>query len=444
MWDRVPARERAAKLEAAADLYEAHMAELMALIIREGGRTIPDALSEVREAIDYLRYYAVRARADFTGPVRLPGPAGERNEIELRGRGVFACISPWNFPLAIFTGQVAAALAAGNAVVAKPAEQTPLIAAAAVRLLLEAGIPGDVLHLLPGTGEAVGAPIVADPRIAAIAFTGSTETARRINLELARRPGPIVPFIAETGGQNAIIVDSSALAEQVVADVLASAFDSAGQRCSAARLLYVQTDIADRLLRMLVGAMAELVIGDPALLATDVGPVIDVAAKEALEQHAARMERDGRLVYRCALPPGTEHGTYFAPQAFEIDSAARLSGEVFGPILHVVRWQADRLDRVLDEIAATGYGLTLGIHSRIDKTVRHILARLRVGNSYVNRSMIGAVVGVQPFGGEALSGTGPKAGGPRYLHRFATERTVSIDTTAAGGNATLLSLQEDG
>jgi RHH-type proline utilization regulon transcriptional repressor/proline dehydrogenase/delta 1-pyrroline-5-carboxylate dehydrogenase len=438
MWDRVPARERAAKLEAAADLYEAHMAELMALIIREGGRTIPDALSEVREAIDYLRYYAVRARADFTGPVRLPGPAGERNEIELRGRGVFACISPWNFPLAIFTGQIAAALAAGNAVVAKPAEQTPLIAAAAVRLLLEAGIPGDVLHLLPGTGEAVGAPIVADPRIAAIAFTGSTETARRINLELAHRPGPIVPFIAETGGQNAMIVDSSALAEQVVADVLASAFDSAGQRCSAARLLYVQTDIADRLLRMLVGAMAELVIGDPALLATDVGP------KEALEQHAARMERDGRLVYRCALPPGTEHGTYFAPQAFEIDSAARLSGEVFGPILHVVRWQADRLDRVLDEIAATGYGLTLGIHSRIDKTVRHILARLRVGNSYVNRSMIGAVVGVQPFGGEALSGTGPKAGGPRYLHRFATERTVSIDTTAAGGNATLLSLQEDG
>jgi RHH-type proline utilization regulon transcriptional repressor/proline dehydrogenase/delta 1-pyrroline-5-carboxylate dehydrogenase len=443
VWDRTPVDERAAKLEAAADLYETRMAELMGLIIREGGRTIPGALSEVREAVDYLRYYAVRARADFAGPTPLPGPAGERNEIALHGRGVFACISPWNFPLAIFTGQIAAALAAGNAVIAKPAEQTPLIAAAAVRLLLDAGIPAEVLHLLPGTGEAVGAPLVADPRVAGIAFTGSTETARRINLDLARRPGPIVPFIAETGGQNAMIVDSSALPEQVVADVLASAFDSAGQRCSAARLLYLQADMADRILAMLAGAMAELVIGDPALLATDVGPVIDAAAKEALEQHTARMAREARLVYRCAPPPGTEHGTYFAPRAFEIDSAARLTGEVFGPILHVVRWQAGRLDAVLDEIAATGYGLTLGIHSRIDETVRHILARLKVGNSYVNRSMIGAVVGVQPFGGEGLSGTGPKAGGPRYLHRFATERTVSTDTTAAGGNATLLSLGEE-
>jgi RHH-type transcriptional regulator, proline utilization regulon repressor / proline dehydrogenase / delta 1-pyrroline-5-carboxylate dehydrogenase len=443
LWDGTSAVERAAKLEATADLYETRMAELMALILREGGRTIPNALSEVREAVDYLRYYAVRARADFAGPTPLPGPAGERNEIALHGRGVFACISPWNFPLAIFTGQIAAALAAGNAVIAKPAEQTPLIAAAAVHLLLEAGIPADVLHLLPGTGEAAGAPLVADPRVAGIAFTGSTETARRINLDLARRPGPIVPFIAETGGQNAMIVDSSALPEQVVADVLASAFDSAGQRCSAARLLYLQADIADRVLAMLAGAMAELVIGDPALLTTDVGPVIDAAAKEALEQHAARMAREARLVYRCALPPGAEHGTYFAPQAFEIDSAARLTGEVFGPMLHVVRWQAGRLDAVLDEVSATGYGLTLGIHSRIDETVRHILARLKVGNSYVNRSMIGAVVGVQPFGGEGLSGTGPKAGGPRYLHRFATERTVSTDTTAAGGNATLLSLGEE-
>jgi RHH-type transcriptional regulator, proline utilization regulon repressor / proline dehydrogenase / delta 1-pyrroline-5-carboxylate dehydrogenase len=443
-WDRRPAGERAAILERAADLYEERMARLMALVIREGGRTIPAALAEVREAVDYLRYYAVRGQADFAGPERLPGPAGERNEIQLHGRGVFACISPWNFPLAIFTGQIAAALAAGNAVIAKPAEQTPLVAAAAVRLLHAAGVPGDVLHLLPGTGEAVGAPLVADPRVVGIAFTGSTETARRINLELARRPGPIVPLIAETGGQNAMIVDSSALAEQVVADLLTSAFDSAGQRCSAARLLYVQADIADRLLAMLAGAMAELVIGDPAMIATDVGPVIDAAAKECLEQHAERMAREARLVYRCTLPPGTEHGTFFAPQAYEIDSAARLRGEVFGPILHIVRWHADRLDAVLDEIAATGYGLTLGIHSRIDETVRHILGRLRVGNSYVNRSMIGAVVGVQPFGGEGLSGTGPKAGGPRYLHRFATERTLSVDTTAAGGNATLLSLQEEG
>jgi RHH-type transcriptional regulator, proline utilization regulon repressor / proline dehydrogenase / delta 1-pyrroline-5-carboxylate dehydrogenase len=442
-WDRTPAGERAAILERAADLYQNHMAELMALVIREGGRTIPAAHAEVREAVDYLRYYAMRGRADFAGPEPLPGPAGERNEIALHGRGVFACISPWNFPLAIFTGQISAALAAGNAVVAKPAEQTPLIAAAAVRLLLQAGIPGDVLHLLPGTGETVGAPLVTDPRLAGVALTGSTETARRINLELARRPGPIVPFIAETGGQNAMIVDSSALAEQVVGDVLTSAFDSAGQRCSATRLLYLQADIADHLLAMLAGAMAELVIGDPAMIATDIGPVIDAAAREVLERHAARMEREARLIYRCTLPPGTEHGTFFAPQAFEIDSAKRLPGEVFGPILHVVRWRVDRLDAVLDEIAVTGYGLTLGIHSRIDETVGHILGRLHVGNSYVNRSMIGAVVGVQPFGGEGLSGTGPKAGGPRYLHRFATERTVSTDTTAAGGNATLLSLQEE-
>ena len=443
-WDRTPAEARAVILERAADLYEADRAALMGLIMREGGRTIPDALSEVREAADFLRYYAGRARADFAQPEPLPGPTGERNSIALRGRGVFACISPWNFPLAIFTGQVAAGLAGGNAVIAKPAEQTPLVAAAAVRHLLAAGIPGDVLHFLPGTGESVGARLVADPRIAGIAFTGSTETARAINQALAARPGPIVPFIAETGGQNAMIVDSSALAEQVVADVLTSAFDSAGQRCSALRLLYLQDDIADRLLKMLTGAMAELGIGDPAMLATDVGPVIDEAARDALEQHSARMARQGRLLYECTRPPGAEHGTFFAPRAFEIDSARRLDREVFGPILHVIRWRADRLDAVIDEIAATGYALTLGIHSRIDETVSHILARLGVGNSYVNRNMIGAVVGAQPFGGERLSGTGPKAGGPRYLHRFATERTISVDTTAAGGNASLLSLAEEG
>ena len=442
-WDRTPAAERAAVLERAADLYQNRMVELMALIIREGGRTIPAALAEIREAVDYLRYYALRARVDFAASEPLPGPTGERDEIALHGRGVFACISPWNFPLAIFTGQIAAALAAGNAVVAKPAEQTPLVAAAAVWLLHQAGVPGDVLHLLPGTGEIVGAALVGDPRVAGIAFTGSTETARRINLDLARRAGPIVPLIAETGGQNAMIVDSSALAEQVVSDVLISAFDSAGQRCSSLRLLYVQVDIADRLLAMLTGAMTELVVGDPALLATDVGPIIDAPAREALEQHAQRMAREGHLLYQCALPAGTEHGTFFAPRVFQIDGAERLPGEVFGPILHVVRWHADRLNAVLDEIAATGYGLTLGIQSRIDETTRYILARLHIGNSYVNRSMIGAVVGVQPFGGEGLSGTGPKAGGPRYLHRFATERTLSVDTTAAGGNATLLSLHDE-
>ena len=442
-WNNTPAEQRAAILERAADLYEQHRAALMALIIREGGRTVPAALSEVREAVDFLRYYAARARAEFAMPQRLPGPTGEQDEIGLHGRGVFACISPWNFPLSIFTGQIAAALAAGNAVIAKAAEQTPLVAAAAVRHLLAAGIPGDVLHLLPGDGETVGAALVADPRIAGVAFTGSTETGRAINQSLAARPGPIAALIAETGGQNAMIVDSSALAEQVVADTLVSAFDSAGQRCSALRLLYVQDDIADRLLPMLAGAMAELRIGDPALLATDVGPVIDEPARQALERHAARMAREGRLLYQCPLPASAEHGTFFAPRAFEIDSAGRLEREVFGPILHVVRWRADRLDAVCDEIAATGYALTLGIHSRIDETVRHVLSRLGVGNSYVNRTMIGAVVGVQPFGGERLSGTGPKAGGPRYLHRFAVERTVSIDTTAAGGNASLLSLGED-
>jgi RHH-type proline utilization regulon transcriptional repressor/proline dehydrogenase/delta 1-pyrroline-5-carboxylate dehydrogenase len=441
-WDLTPAESRAERLERAAELYERERAELLALIVREGGRTIPAALSEVREACDFLRYYAARARADFARAEPLPGPTGERNEIRFHGRGVFLCISPWNFPLSIFTGQIAAALAAGNAVIAKPAEQTPLVAAAAVRLLLRAGIPGDALHLLPGPGETVGAALVADQRIAGIAFTGSTETARAINLSLAQRGGPIVPFVAETGGQNAMIVDSSALPEQVIADVLASAFDSAGQRCSSLRLLYLQHDIVERVLPMLAGAMAELAIGDPALLSTDIGPLIDDDARQTLERHAERMGREGRLLYQCALPAAAEHGTYFAPRAFEIDSARRLEREVFGPILHVIRWPAGQLDTVLDEIAATGYALTLGIHSRIDETVGHVLARLGIGNSYVNRNMIGAVVGVQPFGGERLSGTGPKAGGPRYLHRFATERTLSVDTTAAGGNATLLSLDE--
>jgi RHH-type transcriptional regulator, proline utilization regulon repressor / proline dehydrogenase / delta 1-pyrroline-5-carboxylate dehydrogenase len=442
-WDAVPAGERAAALECAADLYEAHRAELIALIIREGGRAIPAAAAEVREACDYLRYYAACAGADFARPEKLPGPTGEHNQLALKGRGVFACISPWNFPLAIFTGQIAAALAAGNAVVAKPAEQTPLVAAAALRHLLAAGVAADALHLLPGSGETVGAALVGDQRVAGIAFTGSTETARAINLALAQRPGPIVPLIAETGGQNAMIVDSSALPEQVVGDVLTSAFDSAGQRCSALRLLYLQEDIAERILAMLAGAMAELAIGDPALLATDIGPVIDDAARQALQRHSERMAHEGRLIYQCSLPAGIGHGTFFAPCAFEIDSAGRLPREVFGPILHVIRWPVGHLDAALDDIAATGYALTLGVHSRIDATVEHILGRVGVGNSYVNRNMIGAVVGVQPFGGERLSGTGPKAGGPRYLHRFATERTLSVDTTASGGNASLLSLGDE-
>jgi RHH-type proline utilization regulon transcriptional repressor/proline dehydrogenase/delta 1-pyrroline-5-carboxylate dehydrogenase len=441
-WDRTSADTRAAILERAATLYERDRYELMALIIREGGRTIPAALSEVREAVDYLRYYAAHARAEFAAPEILPGPTGERDQIALHGRGVFVCISPWNFPLAIFIGQVAAALAAGNAVIAKPAEQTPLVAAAAVRRLLAAGVPSDILHLLPGSGETIGGALVADRRVAGIAFTGSIETARSINQTLAARPGPIIPLIAETGGQNAMIVDSSALPEQVIADVLTSAFDSAGQRCSALRLLYVQEDIAERVLPMLAGAMAELTLGDPALLAIDIGPVIDADSRAMLQRHAERMAKEARLLFQCPLPAALEHGNFFAPRAYEIDSAQRLTGEVFGPILHIIRWRADRLDAVLDEIEATGFALTLGIHSRIDTTVQHILGRLGIGNSYVNRNMIGAVVGVQPFGGERLSGTGPKAGGPRYLHRFATERTVSVDITASGGNAALLSIDE--
>ncbi len=441
-WDGTPAEERAAALDRVADLYERDMAVLMAMAVREAGKTIPDAVAEVREAVDFCRYYAARARAEFAAPARLPGPTGERNTLALRGRGVFVCISPWNFPLAIFTGQVAAALAAGNAVVAKPAEQTPLIARHAVRLFHEAGVPGGALHLVPGDGETVGAALVADPRVAGVAFTGSTETAWAIHRTLAGRRGPIVPLIAETGGQNAMIVDSSALPEQVVADVLASAFQSAGQRCSALRALFVQEDIADRLLEMLSGAMAELAIGDPGLLSTDVGPVIDAPARAVLQDHAARMSREARPICECALTGETAHGTFFAPRAFEIDRLDRLEREVFGPILHVLRYPADGLDRVVEAINGTGYGLTLGIHSRIDATVERICRSARVGNIYVNRNMIGAVVGVQPFGGEGLSGTGPKAGGPRYLHRFATERTVAVDTTAQGGNASLLSLDD--
>ncbi|WP_420347216.1 bifunctional proline dehydrogenase/L-glutamate gamma-semialdehyde dehydrogenase PutA [Pelagibius sp.] len=441
-WNATPAAERAACLARAADMMEAAMPRLMAFCRREAGKTLPDGVAEVREAVDFLRYYGARAAAEFSRPLALPGPTGERNEISLQGRGVFLCISPWNFPLAIFTGQVSAALAAGNAVIAKPAEQTGLVAAEAVRILHRAGVPGDVLHLLPGDGPTVAAPLVSDPRIAGVAFTGSTETARIINQALAAREGAIVPLIAETGGQNAMLVDSTALPEQVTEDVLTSAFQSAGQRCSALRVLFLQEDVADRMLTMLTGAMEELVVGDPGLLSTDVGPVIDEEAKAVLEAHKARMAREARTIYEVAMPAEAGKGCFVTPAAYEIDDIAVLEREVFGPILHVVRYRADRLDRVLDAIAGTGYGLTLGVHSRIDATVEQITRRLPVGNAYVNRNIIGAVVGVQPFGGQGLSGTGPKAGGPRYLHRFATEKTLSVDTTAAGGNASLMSLQE--
>jgi RHH-type transcriptional regulator, proline utilization regulon repressor / proline dehydrogenase / delta 1-pyrroline-5-carboxylate dehydrogenase len=420
-WRMHPVEERAACLERAALLMEAGMSELMTLAVLEAGKALPDAVAEVREAVDFLRYYAMRARQDLgrSYPLRVPGHGGA---IRLEGRGVFVCISPWNFPLAIFTGQVAAALVAGNAVIAKPAEQTPLIAAMAVRLLHEAGVPGDVLHLLPGDGETVGGRLTADPRVAGVCFTGSTEVAKLIERTLAKKAGPPATLIAETGGQNAMIVDSTALPEQVVTDVLTSAFQSAGQRCSALRVLFLQEDVADPMLEMLAGAMDELVVGDPSLLSTDVGPVIDVESQAMLEGHMKRMLGEGRLVRRVRPGPRTEHGSFVGPATFEIDSLRRLQREVFGPILHVIRYPADRLDGVIETIRDTGYGLTMGIHSRIDDTMRHIWRRSRVGNTYVNRNQIGAVVGVQPFGGEGLSGTGPKAGGPHYVQHFTRER----------------------
>jgi RHH-type proline utilization regulon transcriptional repressor/proline dehydrogenase/delta 1-pyrroline-5-carboxylate dehydrogenase len=370
--------------------------------------------------------------------VKLPGPTGEANELTLHGRGVFACISPWNFPLSIFAGQVAGALAAGNAVLAKPAEQTPLIAAAAVKLLHEAGVPANVLHLLPGDGPRIGNPLFADARLAGVAFTGSTEAATAINRALAARNGPIATLIAETGGQNAMIVDSTALPEQVARDALSSAFDSAGQRCSALRVLFVQDDVADKMLKIILGAMDELKIGDPMRLDTDVGPVIDEAARDMLQRHAERMGREAKLLRKLEIPAELSNGMFFAPHAFEIDSLERLQREVFGPALHVIRYSADSLGKVCDAINATGYGLTLGVHSRIEETAAFVRARVHAGNVYVNRNQIGAVVGVQPFGGEGLSGTGPKAGGPNYLLRFALERTYTVNTAAAGGNAALL------
>lgn len=446
-WDAVGAERRAACLRRAADLYEEEMPALMALAIREAGKTVRDAVAEVREAVDFLRYYARRAELEFKRPRELPGPTGERNELRLHGRGVFLCISPWNFPLAIFTGQVAAALAAGNAVLAKPAEQTPLIAHHAVGLLHRAGVPGEILHLLPGNGAAVAGPLLAQPGLGGVAFTGSMDTARLIQRQLAAQEGPILPLIAETGGLNAMIVDSSALAEQVTRDVVVSAFQSAGQRCSALRVLFLQEDIADRTTDMIAGAMQELVVGDPGLLSTDVGPVIDSEALSMLRKHAERMDREATLLARTPLGKDCTHGTFFAPSAYAVDSIDAIGGERFGPILHVVRFAGDRLEAVVDAINATGYGLTLGVHSRIDATVRAVAARARVGNLYVNRNQIGAVVGVQPFGGEGLSGTGPKAGGPHYLHRFAVERVVSNDITAVGGNAALMAqagIEEEG
>ena len=441
-WDRQGGAARASILERAADLFEENRPLLMALIVREAGRTVADALGEVREAADFLRYYAMGARAHFEAPQPLPGVAGEDNSLSLRGRGVFACIAPWNFPLSIFTGQVAGALASGNSVLAKPAEQTPLIAAAAIRLLHQAGVPGEVLNFVPGHGARLGKIMLPDPRLAGVAFTGSTETAAIINRQLASRDGPIPVLIAETGGMNAMIVDSTALPEQVAKDAIMSAFDSAGQRCSALRVLFLQEDVADRMLDQILGAMDELKIGDPFDLATDVGPVIDEEARAALSAHAERMMKEAVLLKRLPLDPALESGVFFPPHVFAIGSMSVLKREVFGPILHVVRFEQSRLDAVCDTINASGYGLTLALHSRIDDTAQFVRCRVRAGNFYVNRNQIGAVVGAQPFGGEGLSGTGPKAGGPHYLSRFAVERTCTVNSAAAGGNARLLTLDE--
>jgi RHH-type transcriptional regulator, proline utilization regulon repressor / proline dehydrogenase / delta 1-pyrroline-5-carboxylate dehydrogenase len=438
----MPGHERASVLDRAADLLEERRGFFMALCAREAGKTLPDGLGEVREAVDFCRYYAEMAREHFSVPHRLPGPTGESNDLYLQGRGVFASISPWNFPLAIFMGQVAAAFAAGNAVVAKPAEQSPIIAFEAVKLLLEAGMPKDAIALLPGRGEVIGAKLVADERVAGVAFTGGTNTAQAINRTLASRNGPIIPFIAETGGLNALIADSSALPEQVINDVVASAFNSAGQRCSALRILCVQKDIAPRIEKLLNGAMQELRLGDPSKLDTDIGPVIDREAFDMLVAHREKMASQFRQIGQTPLPRDIPAGHFFAPCAFEIPAFDSIKSEVFGPVLHVYAFDGEDLMKVVDAINASGYGLTLGVHSRIEETIEAIRSRARVGNLYVNRNQIGAVVGVQPFGGEGLSGTGPKAGGPHYLFRFASERTVTVNTAAAGGNAALIASSE--
>jgi RHH-type proline utilization regulon transcriptional repressor/proline dehydrogenase/delta 1-pyrroline-5-carboxylate dehydrogenase len=437
-WQKQPVEVRAAALDKMADALEVNLGRMVALLASEAGKTLDDGVSEVREAVDFCRYYAAEARRIFGTPMAMPGPAGEDNRLGWRGRGVFACISPWNFPLAIFLGQISAALVAGNSVIAKPAPQTPLIAFEAVKLFHAAGIPENVLLYLPG-GPDMGAALVAAPDIAGVAFTGSTKTARAINQTLAAKDGPIVPFIAETGGLNAMIVDATALPEQVSDDVVMSAFRSAGQRCSALRLLFVQDDVADRMLEMIAGAAEELKLGDPSLPSTDVGPIIDVNQKQMLASHIDDMKRTQTVRYAGKAP--TE-GIFFAPHIVELDKPEALTKEVFGPVLHVVRWKARELPAVIEAVRKSGYGLTLGVHSRISETISTITNALDVGNVYVNRNMIGAVVGTQPFGGSGLSGTGFKAGGPNYLMRFALEQVISVNTAAAGGNASLIAIGE--
>ncbi len=439
-WRSSAAVRRAGILEKAADLVEERLPELAALCVLEAGKCLRDAHDDVREAVDFLRYYAACCRRLMANGMELPGPAGESNSLLLCGRGVFVCISPWNFPVAIFTGQVAAALAAGNTVIAKPAEQSTLVAFRLAELLYSAGIPKQVLAFLPGAGPELGNALLHDSRVAGVAFTGSTETARRINHELAMRNGPLPCLIAETGGINAMLVDSSALPEQVVQDVVQSAFNSAGQRCSALRALCLQKEIAPRVLDLLLGHMDEWTTGDPARLDTDMGPVIDAAAQSRLESYIGRAQKEGRLIYRGPGPGSGAKGYFVPPAIIELECLSELKEEVFGPVLHVLRYDAGKLPSLLGQINALGYGLTLGIQSRIEQRAEYIREQVRTGNVYVNRNMVGAVVGVQPFGGCGLSGTGPKAGGPHYLLRYATEQTYTVNTAAIGGNAGLLAL----
>lgn len=443
-WDVTPVQQRSALLDKVADELEEHKHELIALCSRDGGKSIQDGIDEIREAIDFCRYYAYNARNQFGHEIHLPGPTGESNNLYLQGRGPFVCISPWNFPLAIFIGQIAAALVAGNTVIAKPADQTTLVAYRAVQIMHQAGIPTSVLQFIPIRGSVLGKVVLEDNRVAGVAFTGSTSTAHTINRTLASRDAMLSPLVAETGGQNAMIVDSSALPEQVVEDVIHSAFTSAGQRCSALRVLYIQDDIADKIIEVLSGAMQELRLGNPTDLSTDVGPVIDMAAREELQGHIDELKAAGKLVAETPMPEGLEgHGSFLSPVAFEIDHINDLEQEWFGPIVHIVRYKSKNLDQVIDQINDYGFGLTLGVHSRNETTAMYIDKRARVGNVYINRNMIGATVGVQPFGGQGLSGTGPKAGGPFYLYRFATEHTRTNNTAAIGGNATLLSLGDE-
>ncbi|MGN6065085.1 bifunctional proline dehydrogenase/L-glutamate gamma-semialdehyde dehydrogenase PutA [Brevundimonas diminuta] len=439
-WDRLGGAGRAPVLRAMADALEADLDRLVALLSREAGKTLNDGVAEVREAADFCRYYALLAERDFGGRQTLKGPTGETNELVLHGRGVFAAISPWNFPLAIFTGQIAAALAAGNAVVAKPAEQTPLIAAEAVRLYYKAGLKPDLLALVPGRGETVGVALTNHPGIDGVAFTGGTDTANAINRGLAARPGAIIPFIAETGGLNGMFVDTTALKEQIIDDVILSAFGSAGQRCSALRILYAPKDSADALIEGMKGALAAQVLGDPTDAKTDIGPVIDAESRANLEAHVERLSKEAKIIARAELPAGADKGDLFAPVIAEIPTPDFLEREVFGPILHVYRYDPKDLETVAGKLAARGFGLTLGVHSRIDAFAREVMELVPAGNVYVNRSIIGAVVGVQPFGGEGLSGTGPKAGGPNSLIRYAAEKAISINIAAQGGDPALLNL----